>query len=77
MWASEPHLSAADLKAIAVPVWIADGDHEEAIKRSDTDFMAASIPDARELILPGVSHFAFLQDPRLFTQAVQDFLAAP
>jgi pimeloyl-ACP methyl ester carboxylesterase len=77
MWASEPHFSAADLQKISLPVWIADGDHEEAIKRSDTDFMAANIPDARELILPGVSHFAFLQDPRMFTQAVQDFLAEP
>jgi pimeloyl-ACP methyl ester carboxylesterase len=75
MWANSPHFSAADLNAISLPVWIADGDHEEAIKRSDTDFMAASIPDARELILPGVSHFAFLQDPRLFAEAVQDFLA--
>ena len=77
MWANAPHFSAAALQTIGVPVWIADGDHEEAIKRSDTDFLAANIPDARELILPGVSHFAFLQNPGFFIQAVQDFLAGP
>ena len=74
MWAEQPHFSAAELGGIRVPVWIADGDHEEAIKRSDTDFMARSIPDAREAILPGVSHFAVLQDPDLFTDMVVRFL---
>ncbi len=74
MWASQPHFSAADLRGISIPVWIADGDHDEAIKRSDTDYMAANIPGAREIILPGVSHFAFLQDPAMFTYALIRFL---
>ena len=76
MWASQPHFTQADLHGITVPVWIADGDHDEAIKRSDTDYMAAEIPGARELILPGVSHFAFLQDPATFTYALTSFLDA-
>jgi pimeloyl-ACP methyl ester carboxylesterase len=75
MWADQPHFTAAQLHAITVPVWIVDADHDEAIKRSDTDYMAAHIPDARELILPGVSHFAFLQDPAMFTYALTCFLA--
>ena len=74
MWASQPHFTAAQLHGITVPVWIADADHDEAIERSDTDRMAAQIPDARELILPGVSHFAFLQDPAMFTYALTCFL---
>jgi pimeloyl-ACP methyl ester carboxylesterase len=77
MWANQPHFTAAALGAIRVPVWIVDGDHDEAIKRSDTDFMATHIPDAREMILPGVSHFAFLQDPAMFDTALTHFLAAP
>jgi pimeloyl-ACP methyl ester carboxylesterase len=74
MWASQPHFTAADLRGISIPVWIADGDHDEAIKRSDTDYLAANIPGAREIILPGVSHFAFLQDPAMFTYALIKFL---
>jgi len=74
MWASQPHFSDPALRAIRVPVWIVDGDHDEAIKRSDTDHMAATIPQAREMILPGVSHFAFLQDPNMFNTALQAFL---
>jgi pimeloyl-ACP methyl ester carboxylesterase len=74
MWASQPHFSDTALRAIRVRVWIVDGDHDEAIKRSDTDHMAVTIPQAREMILPGVSHFAFLQDPNMFNTALQAFL---
>jgi pimeloyl-ACP methyl ester carboxylesterase len=74
MWAHEPNMSAATLRAIRARVWIVDADHDEAIKRDNTDFMAAHIPGAYELILPGVSHFAFLQDPVMFNFAVEHFL---
>jgi pimeloyl-ACP methyl ester carboxylesterase len=63
MWASEPHFTDAELRGIRTPTWIVDADHDEAIKRENTDHMAALIPGAGELILPAVSHFAFLQDP--------------
>ena len=49
-------------------------DYDEAIKRENTDYMAAVIPGAYEMILPGVSHFAFLQDPAMFDYAVERFL---
>jgi pimeloyl-ACP methyl ester carboxylesterase len=74
MWASQPNWTAEDLKKIAVPTWIVDGDHDEAIKRENTEFMAASIPNAGLLLLPEVSHFAFLQDPKQFTDDVLHFL---
>ena len=35
--------------------------------------MAALIPSAGELIMPDVSHFAFLQDPVQFDQACCTF----
>jgi pimeloyl-ACP methyl ester carboxylesterase len=76
MWAREPNMSADTLRSIHAKVWIVDGDHDEAITRENTDHMAAVIPEAREMILPGVSHFACLQDPALFATAVQLFLAA-
>jgi pimeloyl-ACP methyl ester carboxylesterase len=53
---------------------IADADHDEAIKRENTLFMADHIPNAELLIVPGVSHFAFIQDPDAFTFAIEHFL---
>jgi pimeloyl-ACP methyl ester carboxylesterase len=74
MWESQPKWTASDLAAIKVPTWIVDGDHDEAIKRENTEFMAANIPDAGLLIQPEVSHFSFLQDPEQFTDDVLHFL---
>jgi pimeloyl-ACP methyl ester carboxylesterase len=51
-----------------------DGDRDEIIKREDTDRMASLIPGAGELILPRASHFAFLQDPKQFNDALLHFL---
>jgi pimeloyl-ACP methyl ester carboxylesterase len=75
MWASQPLWTAANLGAIKVPTWISDGDHDEAIKRENTEFMAGAIPNAGLLIQPDVSHFAMLQAPQQFTDDVLRFLA--
>jgi pimeloyl-ACP methyl ester carboxylesterase len=74
MWATQPNWTAADLHKIAVPTWIVDADHEEAIKRSNTEFIAANIPNAGLLLQPQVSHFSFLQDPVQFTADLGHFL---
>jgi hypothetical protein len=44
---------------------IVDADHDEAIKRENTEYMARTIPNAGLLIQPKVSHFSFLQDPTI------------
>ncbi len=75
MWDTQPNWTAADLQGIKVPTWIVDADHDEAIKRENTLFMAQQIPGSGLLILPQVSHFAFLQDPQDFTGEVLHFLA--
>ena len=74
MWESQPKWTASDLATIKVPTWIVDGDHDEAIKRENTEFMAANIPGAGLLIQPEVSHFSFLQDPEQFNDDVLRFL---
>jgi pimeloyl-ACP methyl ester carboxylesterase len=74
MWETQPNWTAADLREIAVPTWIVDADHDEAIKRENTELMAANIPGAGLLIQPEVSHFSFLQDPGQFTADVAHFL---
>jgi pimeloyl-ACP methyl ester carboxylesterase len=74
MWETQPHWTAADLANIHVPTWIVDADHDEAIKRENTEFMAAHVPGAGLLIQPEVSHFSFLQDPQQFNDDVLHFL---
>lgn len=76
MWATQPRISDAQLEAIHTPIAIADGRYDEGIRQSHSRYMAATIPDARLIILPGVSHFAMLQDPPLFARAVLDTLTA-
>jgi len=74
MWETQPNWTAVDLKKIAVPTWIVDADHDEAIKRENTEFMAANIPGAGLLIQPKVSHFSFIQDPAQFNADLLHFL---
>jgi pimeloyl-ACP methyl ester carboxylesterase len=74
MWETEPNWTDSQLQSIQSPVLVADGDHDEAIKRSHTEYIAATIPGAGLLILPNTSHFAFLQDPMLFNIALLHFL---
>ncbi|HVI87733.1 MAG TPA: alpha/beta hydrolase, partial [Dongiaceae bacterium] len=75
MMKSEPNYTAEDLAAITVPVTVALGEHDEFIKPEHADYLARSIPGARRLTLPGVSHFAPLQRPALFNDTTMDFLA--
>jgi pimeloyl-ACP methyl ester carboxylesterase len=74
MWETQPHFTADLLHRITTPTWIVDADHDEAIKRSDTLFLADQIPGSALLILPAVSHFAFLQDAHQFNADVLHFL---
>jgi len=75
MWDTQPAITAEQLEHIKLPVWIVDADHDEAIKRENTLFMADHIPNAALLIQPAVSHFSMLQDPEQFASDVLHFLA--
>ena len=77
MWDVEPNYTAADLARIARPVAIVDGDHDEAIVPAHTEYLAKAIPGARLIVLPGLSHFAMLQDPAAFDAALTGFIDAP
>ena len=74
MWETQPHFTAENLHGIRTTTWIVDGDHDEAIKRSNTLFMADQIPGSGLLIQPKVSHFSFLQDATQFNADVLHFL---
>ena len=75
MWATQPEFTEKQLHNISVPTWIVDADHDEAIKRENTEFMAKMIPNSGLLLLPEVSHFAFIQDPEQFNWLVLHFLS--
>jgi pimeloyl-ACP methyl ester carboxylesterase len=75
MWETQPNFTKEQLNAIKVPTWIVDADHDEAIKRDNTEFMAAQIPGAGLLLQPRVSHFSFIQDPQQFNENVLHFLS--
>jgi len=74
MWSTQPDFSKKQLQSITAPTLIADGQYDEAIKRSHTEEMAELIPDAQLLILPGVSHFAMWQNPEEFNCTLINFL---
>jgi len=76
MWETQPRYAESTLRRIQTPIQVVDGDHDEAIRPEHTRALAALLPNARLLMEPDVSHFAFLQAPERFTAALRAFLAA-
>lgn len=74
MWGTQPNWSDEDLKKINTPVLIVDGDHDEAIVREHLEYIANTIPNSGLLILPNTSHFAFIQAPKEFNEAILNFI---
>lgn len=74
MWDTEPNYKASDLARITTPVAIVDGDHDEAVEPDHTRYLARTIPGAKLIILPDLSHFAMLQDPSAFNAAMLGFI---
>jgi pimeloyl-ACP methyl ester carboxylesterase len=75
MQRTQPNYSADDLARIHVPVVIVHSEHDEFIRREHAEYLARSIPNAEFIFLPGVSHFAPLQRPDQFNDAILAFLA--
>lgn len=74
MQAEQPNYSAQELGEVRVPVTVAQAEFDEFIKPEHARHIAACIAGARYEILPGVSHFAPLQQPALFNESVLHFL---
>ena len=74
MWKTEPNFTPAELARIAAPTAIVAPEHDEIVRRENSEEMARLIPGARLIVLPGVSHFALLQDPSGYNTALTDFL---
>lgn len=74
MQSSQPNYSPANLSAISVPVTVAWAEKDEFIRPEHSRYIAGAIPNARQVELPMVSHFAPVQRPSVFTRAVLEFL---
>ncbi|KAK9482501.1 Alpha/Beta hydrolase protein [Lipomyces starkeyi] len=74
MMKTEPNCTKEQLGRISVPVSIVQSEHDEFIKQDHAEYLAETIPNAKFVLLAGVSHFAPLQRPELFNNAVFDFL---
>jgi pimeloyl-ACP methyl ester carboxylesterase len=74
MLLTQPNMTADQLKTIAVPVLVLDGQDEELINLDQTKEMAQLIPGAELKLMPGVGHFAPYQKPEEFTRNVMEYL---
>jgi 3-oxoadipate enol-lactonase len=71
-------LAGLDLRAqvsgIKEPVLVMVGEHDEATPPPMSQELASLLPDARLKIIAGCAHVPQLQSPRLFLEAIADFL---
>ncbi|WP_283603252.1 alpha/beta fold hydrolase [Serratia proteamaculans] len=74
MWQREPNYSDAQLHSITRPVAVVAAEHDEAIALDHAAYISATIPTSTWILLRGVSHFAPLQDPHGFNQAMLSYL---
>lgn len=63
-----------ELSKVKVPVLVLVGEHDEATPPPMSHELAALLPNARLEILHGCAHVPQLQKPRVFLDAIADFL---
>ena len=74
MQGTQPDYSATELEAIDVPVLVVQAEDDKFIRPEHAAYLARTLPRARLLMLPGVSHFAPVQRPAEFNAAVIGWL---
>jgi pimeloyl-ACP methyl ester carboxylesterase len=74
MWLTDPSYTAEELASIKIPTLIIDGQTEELVRTNHAQEIADAIPHAELVILPNVGHFAVVDKPEEWNNAVLDFL---
>jgi 3-oxoadipate enol-lactonase len=64
------------LGAIRAPTLVIAGAHDVATPPADAEYLSASIPGARLVVLPDAAHLANVEQPDLFTRTLLGFLAS-
>lgn len=76
MWQSSPALSTSDLRSVETPALVVVGDDEPIDLHHSVDLYTA-LPLAQFAVLPGTSHAALHEKPRLYAHLVSEFLGSP
>jgi 3-oxoadipate enol-lactonase len=63
------------LAQVAVPTLVITGEQDEMIPVDESRRMAAAIPGATLVIVPGAGHLANMEQPAAFNTALNNFLA--
>ena len=66
-----------ELHNVRVPALVLVGEQDEATPPPMSHELAKGLPDARLKIIAGCAHVPQLQSPRVFLDAIADFLPAP
>jgi 3-oxoadipate enol-lactonase len=64
------------LKSVTVPVLVLVGEQDEATPPPMSRELAAALPDAKLVELPGLAHVPQLQAPEVFLAAIRPFIAS-
>ena len=76
LYAIAPTFTDDELRGITTPTLVLDGAEEELILPEEPVRMAALIPGADLVIMPGTGHFAPFEQPESFNRVVVAFLVA-
>lgn len=74
--ANEPHIDPAELRKIAAPTLVVSSDHDMILLHHTVDIYE-NLPNANLAVLPNNTHAVPLDDPKLFNETVDRFLATP
>lgn len=66
-----PYLKKSDLEKIDIPVLVTAGEHD-VVKRSDTEFIASSIPHSKLMILRGEDHGSYIVHSRRIADIIME-----
>jgi 3-oxoadipate enol-lactonase len=62
-------------RQIAAPTLVVHGSADRVVDPRNANLLVSRIPDARLVLLPGLGHLFFWEDPRAFADSVVSFLA--
>src|SRR5690606_28399396 len=62
-----------ELPAIQVPALVVVGEEDEAFRRA-ADVMAARLPKATQVVIPGAGHVVTIEEPEAVNRALLEFL---
>jgi 3-oxoadipate enol-lactonase len=64
-----------EIGSVKVPALVLVGEHDEATPPPMSRELAAGLPNARLIVLPGCAHVPQLQKPDIFLDAIADFVS--